>query len=696
MSAADFVSSLNRRQQRLGFKVGATILIVVLAVIAYSSWLVYMNAPATIEAAQESSQVQSAESAESDVLEKRVDVGDVGRMLSSRDAYVAVGVGILLATAMSLLVIWLGISLTYLGLALLTTAVTWPLFQFEATHGFGRLTLGTAALAASFAALMQGARLLLSGHTPILAVARNVLNEAVRMKISLIFIVLLIVLLAGLPGVLNEAQPLRFRVQSFMQYSVSGAFWTLALMTVFFSAATIAFDQRDRVIWQTMCKPVNPVEYLFGKWLGVSTLNAVLLIVCASGVFLFIEYLAGQRAQGEVQPYVPSPDALVVEVEEGVYASADRALLRSQVLVARRGVEAQTPTPDEALIESVVEDRTRDLLSQDTTLVGDPRAERLIRAQARKETIEQIERQMRSVSPGAFATFTFTGLDEPRRKFRGVVDRRFDALLREAQSDGQRVTDDLRAQIQERAERQAALEVNPLTFRYLVNAGADDPTALYRMFIRFSSTEGESMMLRQAALNTSQTVEVSPALIGPDGELEVTIGNGDPTTGRVNPMTMRFPPDGLEMLYVVGGYEVNFLRVALVMWVKLIFLAAMTMAAATFVSFPVACMFGLLVLICGETAGFLMLALDEYQFINGVTQEFDPMGTAFRIMGFPIAWAFQTYNELRPAERLVDGRLISWASLAWGAFVMCVWVGASLLTGWAIFRRRELALYSGH
>ena len=112
---------------------------------------------------------------------------------------------------------------------------------------------------------------------------------------------------------LEVDSPLRYRVQSFLQYGTGGSFWIIAILTLVFSVSTVAFEQRDKTIWQTMTKPVASWQYVLGKWLGVVGLNAVLLTVCASAVFLFTEYLRQQPARGEQSAFVTSTGALTLE-----------------------------------------------------------------------------------------------------------------------------------------------------------------------------------------------------------------------------------------------------------------------------------------------------------------------------------------------------------------------------------------------
>jgi ABC-type transport system involved in multi-copper enzyme maturation permease subunit len=64
-------------------------------------------------------------------------------------------------------------------------------------------------------------------------------------------------------------------------------------------------------------------------------------------------------------------------------------------------------------------------------------------------------------------------------------------------------------------------------------------------------------------------------------------------------------------------------------------------------------------------------------------------------VGLAVTWMFRTYSDLKPTTRLVDGRLLDWGNVSWGAIVLIAWTGALFAAGVGIFRRRELATYSG-
>jgi len=122
-----------------------------------------------------------------------------------------------------LLIIWLEITLPFL-LTLLGTAIPvgiaylldWPQAML-AFAGMGLLTF-------TFVVLTRGSLLLLNWPYQPLAVAHTLVKEASRIKISLVFIVLLLLILPLLPLGLDPANPLRYRVQTFISRSIGLTF----------------------------------------------------------------------------------------------------------------------------------------------------------------------------------------------------------------------------------------------------------------------------------------------------------------------------------------------------------------------------------------------------------------------------------------------------------------------------------------
>jgi hypothetical protein len=650
--------------------------------------------------------------------------------LSSPGGTLAVAIGFTAVFVLSIAVIWLGLALTYLSVLVIGLAVAIPLASIGPTAGLGRLILGIVPLALAFLTLLEVMRVSLGASNPVAAIARNVLNEAVRMKISVVFIVLLLLLLAVVPGALNEDQPLRYRVQQWLQYGIGFSYAVLALLTAFLSVGTVVFEQRDRIVWQTATKPVRAWQYVLGKWTGVMCLNAVLLIVAASGVYLFTEYLRHQPANGESAYRV---DLRGNSTRGNMYAaSLDRRILETQVLVARVGAKPQPfaltefnlqfrvdermkqitdPTPEDRrrleqeiradwdamiteFVDAAIENRTE--LGMDERRTTSPR----LRARLEKEIIDRLELEARSIDPNSTQSFLFDVTSAVRHWHR-FRDRSVASL--EAEVDARMATSEWRdrpreevlgALVDEKLAAGTLPGVPELTLRYKLQAGSNDPSKIYRIGVLINGRpfpdrgDGQIEPI-EATLDTAASTTFPAGYLGDTGRLILTIAS-DPENAR----TITIPPDGLEILHTVGGYETNFLRVIAALWIKLGFIAAVGIASATFLSFPVSSLMTLGILFMAESAVFLSDSLDWF-----ATKDRDGsikvMNVVAKAISWPIAKGFHLFADLQPTAALVDGRLLAWSTMAAAAGFIGLWTIVALVAGIAIYRRRELALYSG-
>ncbi len=657
MRLRELFAKANRLQKTRVFKLAATAAIILAAAALMVAYAIRVgDAPpspyaelVTPPPAAEAEGIDPVAAArERDMAAKTKEI--LESVISARTDVTGAAIAISLVAALCIGVVWLGLGLTYLGLGV-ATAVLVLLFRLV---GVGKtaipLVVGIAALTASFTALLRLVGLVLSAPNPVLAIARNVLDEAVRMKISLVFIVLIIFGLAALPGLLDQSTFLRYRVQTFIQYGTGGTFWLIAVLVLTFSASSVAFEQRDKVIWQTMTKPVAAWQYILGKWLGVASLAAVLLGVSGSGVFLFTEYLRSQPAWHETTPY---------QVDETGRISEDRFILETQVLAAREAKQPDLFPVDQQQMAENVEARVqaeiaklRNSGERDDML---RRSEDEIRGKMLEELPQVIQVQYRSIAQGAGQEYIFSGLAEARES-------RF-----------------------------------PLVLRFKVNAGANMPDQQYRLTVLVMN-ESEPRLL-VTPLNQFVTLRppLLPTVIDPQGELRIRIYNGDFTVEppRFNEEAIFFPPDGIELSYSVGGYRINFFRCVVVLWVKLAFLSMLAICASTFLSFPVACLVAFTTFLAAEGAGFVHQSLEGYatEDRQGNTLL---LPTIIATVAEYISLTFKVYSDLRPTDRLVEGLRLSWVQMAGGTGVLAAASAALFALASFIFRRRELATYSGH
>ena len=56
----------------------------------------------------------------------------------------------------------------------------------------------------------------------------------------------------------------------------------------------------------------------------------------------------------------------------------------------------------------------------------------------------------------------------------------------------------------------------------------------------------------------------------------------------------------------------------------------------------------------------------------------------------------EAFVEYRPTNDLVNGLVVSWGTVLSGFLRLAViWSGLTLVTGWLVLRKRQLAIYSG-
>jgi ABC-type transport system involved in multi-copper enzyme maturation permease subunit len=556
---------------------------------------------------------------------------------------VALGIGAVLVLA--LVVIWLGLGLTYVGLIVVCAITLWLATLVGLGKTAAPVVVGVVALAAAFTALLKLARMLLSGSHPVLSIAHNALLEAVRLRVYLVFILFMMFLLAALPLLQAVDQPLRYRVQSFLQYGTGGSFWVIALLITLFSVATVATEQRDKVIWQTATKPVAAWQYVLGKWLGVSALALVLLTVSATGVFLMTEYLRRQPAIGETTAFVPKDERLLAE---------DRMLLETEVLTSRQMVGIDPPEFDPKILEENIRLKIDEEKARITTFGSSPEevASNLARFEneIRGSLGKSVNIAFRTLGPGESRYYVFRGLGEAKR--RNV----------------------------------------PLTLRYKINVGGNMPDRQYKLTVGFPAMQAAQVLNIPPA--QVLTLQLLPSIISDDGTVTMLMANADIFAGVGNPDAMTFSDDTLTLSYSSGSFQWNFLRLMGVLWIKLAFLAMLGVVCGTFLSFPVATLVAVSTFFIAEGTPYLVRALESFSTtdLSGKTQYGNLI---IKYIADVVAWLGTPYGNLRPTQRLVDGESLSWAEFAMGALVLGLVTVVMYMAGVMIFRKRELAMYSG-
>lgn len=247
----------------------------------------------------------------------------------------------------------------------------------------------------------------------------------------------------------------------------------------------------------------------------------------------------------------------------------DRDAVNTQILSARVAVEPSPKNPDEyeaaitAAIEQLQQDAP-DIFSQDP-------------GGARRRIRSEYEWIWHTVSSDMVSTFVFHGLGEAKRS-----------------------GEPLQLQLKPRVNN-VDVDLADVRFAIWLNG---------RPWPMVNGTHSTQTLTSLA----THVIALPAEPIDNNGVLEVTIENRNLVPdGETTPTAITLSPgDGLKLFYVEGGFLSNFIRCHVITISKLAMVAATAIAAGSFLGFPSAVLFTLVVFFSSLGGGFLRDALAEY------------------------------------------------------------------------------------
>ena len=537
------------------------------------------------------------------------------------------------------------------------------------------------------------------------AVARHTVLHCLRMKVVGGFMVAIAVTVGAMPFLMSGDGTLAGRAKSFLSYGTGlvGAF--LSIMTVFLAIWVITEDVRSRQIYSVIVKPLARWQYILGRWLGICMLNAALLALSGAGVYGLAAYL---RSGAVVPPMNPE----------------DRQAMETQVFVAR----AEAP-PQGDDIEALLEDRLREMKAAGQ--LEDALQAFRIRTGGDEDAAQDafldevrtdIESGLYSIAPGRSKRWTFSGIEVRGTRTQGpgrivAVDRDARAIMIETsqalqanmlyggpitvgQAEGRvgRFDED-RVIIQigvEEMRRPAVAAMAPgdevtiiidpvvqLRVKGTMARTTSDQRLTGMWVVRNPVTGETQYQLRRDLNKTPATITISSMAISDDGRTEVTFVNyPHPKTGETS--SVMILPDDIAILYRVGGFGANYVRGIVLLMLQLAYLGGMSVFAASFLTFPVACLL---------TFSLLPFSVGGQFLRDAVNPDFLPTAlTGSYIVVKVMTAILPDFLATSPGRWFVAGRAIPWDFLGWTTLkTLGFQTLPLLLMSCLIFWRRELA-----
>lgn len=454
----------------------------------------------------------------------------------------------------------------------------------------------------------------------LLAIAWLTWKAALRFRLFPLLAVLLLFVVIGLPLMVQDDGTARGFIQIVITYTLGGVTALLGFATLWTACGTLARDVEECQMQMVAVKPVARWQVWLGKWLGLVSLNAVLLAVAGSAVFALVHWRAEKLPQ------------------------AQKEILNRELLIGRGAFRPAKPD---------------------------------IEAQVEKEV------QTRLVAGGVLSTEETSALRAAVREQAVAMAQAVPARLGRAWKIDLGLAKNF-------------LRDQPMQLRVKYSTPEPADAALGKTVkMRWQiGVPGSSQLQRgEGALSPDSFHEfpLAPNLFDEHGVLTVICYNLDEQT----PMFVSLN-DGLEVLYRESGFGLNFARGLAVIWMWLALLAALGLAAASFLSFPVAAFVALSVLGVALASG-LLASVVESGTVFGVDEHGGRSATTLLDRAtLPLFKALlgvvNLAQSFSPIEALSTGRSITWAALGLAGFQILVVLGGILaLFGIVLFTRRELA-----
>ncbi|MEM9416534.1 MAG: hypothetical protein AAGA29_13820 [Planctomycetota bacterium] len=596
-------------------------------------------------------------------------------------------------------------------------------------QGLARYVLSIAGTVGGFMLGINLLRILLIPGGPILGVTRTMIEEAIRLRITLISIVMLLVGLPALAAAAAGDDRLTYIVQRFLTYAMIFVSFKLSVMTIILASFSTSRDIKQKLVHMSLTKPLSRPQYLLGKWLGIMLLNAVLLAVSGVAIAGFTRGLAeGQAMNAE-----------------------DKEKVQKEVLTARI---SQIPAPVEGTVDEMVQRVLEGKQVMDPDRFGQPGTPAsALPDRVHQEVFTEALAQWFTIKPTESRTYRFTGLEVARENAvkagleaeRMLIELGLTAEQARAFVQVQNMVPgatwpdvDLSTVMTREQFDEVMAVINSEQVQFAFNPYTS-PEPADTMVVLMLNINGRNWPIRdrsrprevreqgdllpdgvvKVAVEAAQEMPLPAWLIDDEGVLEITVAvPPQRPIGQAGQMIDQTPiqlnrKDAVpEIFYRVGTFEGNLARSMMVLWVRLAFLATFALILGSLFSFPVACLAGLLVYTIAAFSGFLSEAVSSFSavqdadttwgVVSGAVGGFfaalgdGAIGPAFKLLlglfAKLVMLLVPSFGEFNPGPQLADGKIVP-GSMILSALLRIglLWTGIITIIGLFLFHKRELA-----
>lgn len=188
------------------------------------------------------------------------------------------------------------------------------------------------------------------------AVVTNTIKQALRMKIAVVFVILLIILLPVMGFAITGDGTLKGRLQTFVSYGLSLTSFLLCILTIVASVYSLTNDIKQKQIYTVLTKPIRRFQLLLGKLLGILLLDIALLVLF-SGVIYTITIYTPKFCHADQDELTKVRDEFFTARARLTPADVD---VTEEVRRAYEKLEKSGRLPEDTTRSQVIEKLTRD------------------------------------------------------------------------------------------------------------------------------------------------------------------------------------------------------------------------------------------------------------------------------------------------------------------------------------------------
>jgi hypothetical protein len=457
------------------------------------------------------------------------------------------------------------------------------------------------------------------------AIAWLAWKAAFRFRLFLVVSALLLISVVGLPLLIKDDGTARGFTQILLTYTLTAITGLLGISTLWLACGTLARDIEECQVQMVAVKPIARWQIWLGKWLGIVSLDAVLLALSGGCVYGLLQWRAHRLPLDQQQ------------------------VLRNEVLVARGSAREKSFDKE---IDANTDRVLRDRIEKNPLDVGKANL-----VEVRRQIRENVKAAYEVIPPGYQSRLWRINLGRARHRLRG----------------------------------------QPLFLRVKFNAADNTPNRTYDVVFRVGVPQKTRLWqsdVMSMAAETFHEFQIPPDLFDEDGVLTVTLGNPNETALSV-PLG-----DGFEVLYRQGSFGPSFARGLGIILCWMALLAAVGLASASLLSFPVAAFVSLGLLVMALSSSTLAGVVEEGTIAEYNPEKGAPGSSPVDVLVVPtfraVLKVIRLAMDFSPVDALSTGRSVTWTQLglAFGQIVLLM-SGLAGLVGIFLFSRRELAAAQG-